>query len=395
MHPVLYLGLATACLHFVAVIAIDKFQRWRELRAFARKHQCQPARYENVWDLLGLYKVISAARHVIQGTALLDATRSFETLGDTYTSKLLNTRVFFTCHPRNMRQVLVTNFADFDSSRGIRDHLFRPITAHGIFALDGPGWKAARGLYRDLFSHTRNIFNTELQEECFQNLLARIPVGKPFDIQPLFLCLMLDLTTAFAMGESVDSLRLDQAPHKKEFVKSLMHVKEIIARDGFLGPVHVFLSKKKFHASCASVHAYVERVVRTRLEARRNLLQPDKAGKLRLPAASGRVVADVPPRECLLDGLLESSEDIEKLRDGVITILIAGIDSVASLLSTTFFLLARHERVMDKLRDDILEKIGQDPPNYDTLRSLTYLRQTFNESKSPNVPLNSFFFPAT
>lgn len=104
--------------------------------------------------------------------------------------------------------MLVVRFVDYDSSV-LRAHLFRHITEHGIFAVDGPEWKVAKDMYRNQLSNTRTIIDLHMQERHFQTFLSRVsPLGQPYDLQPLFLNLSLDLTTAFAMGESVDSLSL-------------------------------------------------------------------------------------------------------------------------------------------------------------------------------------------
>lgn len=371
MYSVVYFGLATAALHYCGLVLAEKYQRWQALRLFAKHHKTKPPRRENRWDILGIYKVVAMARLVVGGTSLDGAIDLFQRLGRTYSSKILTQPVLFTCDPRNMRHVLITAFADFDSSRGIRDHLFRPITPHGIFALDGNEWKTARRLYRDHFSRTRDIVDLNLQETCFRNLEALIPSDNtPFDLQPLLLRLMLDLTTAFAMGVCVDSLRPDQSVEKRRFVDALIHVKKTMARDGFLGPVHVFLSKKEFHASCSTVQLFVEDIIRERIAA-------SKLGE-----KSGDQEAGVATESCFLDKLIEESEDILELRDGVLTLLIAGIDSVASLLSTTTFLLSRHQPAQDRLRASILDKVGYELPSFDDLRGLAYLRYVFNESKS-------------
>lgn len=136
-------------------------------------------------------------------------------------------------------------------------------------------------------------------------------------------------------------------------VESLIYVKQIIARDGFLGPVNVLLSKKDFHRACADVKRYVERFIAEALHRRRQ-------------CKGDRLFQEKAPIEYnLLDRLTENSDDIVRLRDGVITILIAGIDSVAGLLSTTFWLLARDERVFQKLRANIFDYIGQEAPTYE------------------------------
>lgn len=368
MFAALYLVLTTAILHYVAVAMIERFRRFKALRNFAKGRHFEAPPLEHPWDVLGILKIYSSTRHLLKETALTNITDLFNRYGDTYASRILTQRVYFTCDPRNIKHVLVNSFEDFDNST-VRVHLFRPITEHGIFAVDGVEWKKARALYSNYFSKTREILDLDVQERGFQDLLVHIPASEPVDLQPLFLRMVLDMTGAFAMGVSIDSLKPNQSPQNRKFAESLMHAKKIMARDGFLGPLHHLLSRRDFYAACSNVHRYVEIVIKQELA--------DKEHQ-----SNGAVGSDHPAaRKYLLKKLIQSSTDVTALRDGVVTIMVAGIDSVASLLSTTFWLLARDERVYVKLRESILKTIGLDPPTYDGLRKLTYLRYVFNEGK--------------
>ena len=361
VHVFIFLAIYTA------TIGLEKLLRYRAHRLLSTSKGYQDPPKEGSYDVLGIFKIIRATRHLRNKTALASTIELFERYGETYASKLLTQTVFFTCDPRNIRHILVTRFVDYDSSV-VRVHLFRPITEHGIFAVDGPDWKIARNLYRNQFSNTRSIMDFDMHEEHVRRFLCSIPsTGKAFDLQPLFLKLTLDMTTAFALGESVDSLSARQSDEKKHFVKALLYVKKIMARDGFLGPVHVLLSKRDFYRACSDVHQYVECRIKRALANKRQ--------------ENGQGGHKNPSKYNLLEGLMENSSDVEELRDGVITILIAGIDSVASLLSTTSWLLARDESVYQKLRTSVLDTIGQKPPAYDQLKNSTYLRYVFNEGR--------------
>jgi cytochrome P450 len=219
-----------------------------------------------------------------------------------------------------------------------------------------------------------------LQEDGFQGLIKQIPRGQAVDLAPVFLKLVLDVNSAFAMGTGLDTLKPDQSPEKKEVAEALMYAKKIMARDGFLGPLHYLLSRKDFYAACETVKAYVEKVVRKEMAAREyrkqsNAATVDDEGQKRT--------------QNLLSRILDNTNDVPAIRDAVVTILIAGTDSVASMLSTTFFLLARHERVYAKLRKEILDTIGTQPPTYDNVRKVTYLRYVFNEGASAYLPANT------
>ena len=78
-------------------------------------------------------------------------------------------------------------------------------------------------------------------------------------------------------------------------------------------------------------------------------------------------------------GLITDIQDPNQLTVQSLSILLAAIDSVATLLSATFFLLAQDDRVVRKLRASILESIGYGPPTYEQLRTLKYMRHVLNE----------------
>ena len=296
-------------------------------------------------------------------------TNLFDQYGQTFASRILTQTVFLTCEPRNLKHVLVIRFVDYDSAPA-RIHLFKDITEHGIFAVDGQAWRSARDVYRDEFSHTRSILDLRRQEYHVQNFLRHLPSGSSFDIQPLFKKLMLDMTTAFAFGESTDMLSPNQSKEKRELTNALVDVKEVMARDGFMGPLYVLLSHKKFHKDVHTVHEFVEGLIRKALEKKQQQPQTKQTGD----------DTDLEGYN-MLRALTRYTSDVVALRDALVTILIAGIDSVASLLATTFFLLARDERVFHNLRKSILDSIGHREPTYDDIKSNLYLRYVFNEGQ--------------
>ena len=318
---------------------------------------------ENPYDYLGIIKVLTAAYHFLNQSTLSSFTNLFHKYGDTFVSRILGRKVFFTCDARNIKHVLVTRFVDYDAAV-TRAHLFHPITERGIFAVDGPQWKTARDLYRNVFSRTRSIVDLNMLEEHVQTFFCHISSGTPLDLQPLFLKLSLDINTAFTLRESVESLSTTQSDEKGQFTEALLCVKRIMARDGFLGPVHVLLSKREYYNACSGVHRYVEQAINAALENQECGKSEDTHGY------------------SLLQALVRNSNNVPELRDNLVTILIAGTDSVASLLSSTFWFLARDNRVLHKLRAMILDGIGREPPTYDQVKSLTYLRYVLNEGQS-------------
>ncbi|RDL41029.1 uncharacterized protein BP5553_01008 [Venustampulla echinocandica] len=339
----------------VLTLGVQERKRYRVLQDFAKQHGCKPAPSENPYDLFGINKIISSTWHLLNKSTLQNTIDAFEKYGETYASRIAAQRVFFTCSPRNIKHILVQRFVDYDSSE-VRAHLFRPITERGIFAVDGQQWRIARNLYRGQFSNTRSIVDLKMEEKHVKLILSCIPVGQSFDLQTLFLNLILDITTEFAIWDSVDSQSPTQTEEKNHFVSSLLTVKRVMARDGFLGPA-------------AACHRFAEKRIATAIELRKLQQPPEKDGEERKPQGYS-----------LLEGLTENSTNVIDLRDGATTILVAGIDSVASLLSTAFFLLGRNDKVFQKLRQSVLDAVGTEPPAFEQLKTLRVY---------PPVPFNA------
>lgn len=123
---------------------------------------------------------------------------------------------------------------------------------------------------------------------------------------------------------------------------------------------------KEFKQCCKDVHAYLDRFARKALELR-------ASGKPTSYERGGKYV--------FLEEISRSITDPVALRSELLNILLAGRDTTASLLSICFHQLARHKDVWAKLRQEIIEKIGNRKPTYEDIKSLTYLRYVLNESK--------------
>ncbi|MCS6964515.1 cytochrome P450 [Thermoflexus sp.] len=79
----------------------------------------------------------------------------------------------------------------------------------------------------------------------------------------------------------------------------------------------------------------------------------------------------------------------EDIRDQMITLLIAGHDTVAMWLAWTIALLARHPDVQDRARAEVQEHLGDRAPDPESIRSLAFLRAVGTESMRlfPPIPV--------
>jgi cytochrome P450 len=130
-----------------------------------------------------------------------------------------------------------------------------------------------------------------------------------------------------------------------------------------------FSRSHKFDEACRFLHEYIDEAIRRLLDA----------GKLSLSENSAAGKEDK-ARGCsvFLHELLKVTDDPIELRSQVLSMLIAGTETTASLLVSTFSLLSRDQRVWDKLREEVNQLRGE-KPTLEHVRELKYVRAVINE----------------
>lgn len=95
-----------------------------------------------------------------------------------------------------------------------------------------------------------------------------------------------------------------------------------------------------------------------------------------------------------LHALANYTQNPKTIRDQVVSVLLAGRDTTAATLSWTFYELSHYPAKYQKLRAEILARVGPtQAPTYDDLKNMPYLRHTLNEILRlyPAVPYNIRF----
>jgi len=137
-----------------------------------------------------------------------------------------------------------------------------------------------------------------------------------------------------------------------------------------MGKFVFFWRDSEFDKACNIVHSFVDKIVYKVLEK----TQPKDAEKV----IESKDAAD---RYVFLTEMVKATRDPKQLRDELLNILLAGRDTTASLLSVTFHVLARRPDIFKKLKAEVDELRGV-KPDYETLKTMKYLKYLLNESKS-------------
>ncbi|KAK9247174.1 cytochrome P450 [Lipomyces tetrasporus] len=371
-------------------------------RQFARK--CGAVRLPNrSEDPLGI-RLFWKLYRALKAHKVLEQARDYHNeFGTTFATKILGAMHTNTIDPENIKAVLATQFNDFDLGRY---EAFYPLLGDGIFTLDHQAWSRSRALLRPQFSR-QQVSDVSKLEPHVQNLIACMPCTstESCDIQQLFYRMTMDSATEFLFGESVYSLKLAdeniadlQRKSKQEiaavassagkqgFAYAFNYSQEIVSFRVLLQSFYWLMNTKKFRDSNAIVHRFVDYYVGKALDHYRESVEQKKQGEVVLSE-----------RYVFLDALVEETHNPKILRDQLLNILLAGRDTTAGLLSWVFYLLARHPRVFEKLRTEIIDNFGDRPSapgkksiNFETLKNVTYLRHVLNEVLRlyPSVPQN-------
>lgn len=353
----LALSPTSVLLGVVAVALAYQFAQARKVRNLERRFECEKPRDEGDrfrYDIFGIPKALELTYHFRRRTSLSYTNALFRRYGETYASNVMGYRLVFTCDSENTKHILSTAFADFDSSP-LRRPLFEQITPHGIFTLDGAGWKTSRDQLRGRLANLRKIIDLDQCEEHFQAFLKRVPSGGAvFDVQACTFALSLDIQTQFSLGESIDALSPTQSQEKKQFYDDLFLVKNRIVNDGFRGPLRHLFPRGQFLRACKRTRDFVFQ------QATREVRKRDRT--------SEKV------------DLATESKQISQFTDQSLSILLAN-DSMSTTLSGMFYCLSKNPPTVHKLRDSIIDMIGLTPPTWADLGSLHYVRWVIFEGE--------------
>ncbi|KAH7137908.1 cytochrome P450 [Dendryphion nanum] len=323
-------------------------------------------RLSHHWDIFGIRIISRIVRSVMNGTILFYMDEIWDMYGDTYTSNILGNKVTFTRDAINIKQLLTSQWLDYDVAKGIRIVMFEHLVPGTIAATDGKEWEENRRKWRHYFLHLDQLFDMPFLEASFQNLVLHITKDEAIDMQPLFLDLATDLTSNFVLGESTNCIDPEnQSDDKREYVAALKKANPVTAIRGLLGPVARFIPQVGYRANCAIVKGHlgnkIQKTISTRQIERESGVNPG------------------PAQQTFLDRLLGFTDNPLTLNHNVTSLMMSN-ESISRPLSHTIWLLSRNSVVYEKLRKSVFDLVGYERPTYAQLTKFTYLKNIINES---------------
>ncbi|KAI4939601.1 uncharacterized protein J4E92_000887 [Alternaria infectoria] len=387
------------CLVFFSLLfyKVRKRQMQREVGVFAKvrggvadNHQeedryaaqmgCKaPPKWAAKWPQ-GLDLLLKARQHARAQTILQFFVDIVDSSGPTHEQQLLGARGINTVEPRNIEEILSTQFEDF--SLGLRPKHFAPLMGSGIFTQDGAAWSHSRALLRPQFTSNR-YQNFEEMKKSVESLIDHVRPDSIVDLQPLFFRLTFDTTTFLLFGKTLSSLQSsDIAGQESEFAAAFNLGQDYLSHRGRLGELYWLASTPEFWQACKTSHRFVDDAIQRALDNAENT-EPEK------------VEAEDRKHYVFIDALIQETRNKKELRDQCLNVLLAGRDTTACCLTWALRLLVRHPKVLERLRSEIEAVVGlgqhAPQPSRVDLKKMRYLDLILKEVLRlyPSVPVNS------
>jgi len=255
--------------------------------------------------------------------------------------------VYNICDPGMAKHILVSNYKNYKKGVGIKQ--INVLLGRGIIVSEGDLWKRQRKMMQPLFSNQLLTQQLPLMTACADKLLASwhedIVAGKPINITESMSQSALDFILQALFSEDLD--RIIEETGENPFLM----VTDDSARD--------LLFARRFRQLANLVSDMIQR--------RR---------------AENRSPADL--LTMVMNATEKRSGDAmpEKLQiDEILTIIIAGHETTASVLNWTWYLLAQHADIEKKVLAESQKSMPlSSEPNMGDVAQLQYTQQTLEES---------------
>jgi enediyne biosynthesis protein E7 len=279
--------------------------------------------------------------------------------GDAVLMSIGPVSLYFFNHPDHAKHVLADNSANYHKGFGLAQA--RRALGDGLLTSEGDLWRKQRKVIQPAFQHKRMAQQAGIVVEEAEGLVARLRAhedGGPVDVLGEMTELTLgvlgrtlldaDLGAFDSIGQSFEAVQ-DQAMFE---AMSLSKV-----------PVWLPLPKQlRFRRARRDLQQVVDRLVEER-------------------TARGGADGDDVLSRLIVSTRQEDDPKVgrQRMRDELVTLLLAGHETTASTLGWTFYLIDRHPEVRERLHEEAVEVLGDRPPVYDDLHRLTYTSMVIQE----------------
>ena len=265
-------------------------------------------------------------------------------------------RVFLASAPDLIEQVLITDAKHYIKHFGAR--AYKPVLGNGLVTSEGEYWHRQRKLIQPVFLKARVQSYAPIMGELTERMLNSWTSGKTVLINDEFgtLTSRIALKTLFDLNHDGDRERFNETL-RLSFDLMSARLRRIFKLPLWMPTPETLCLKRSISELERKVEGFIA-AARARQDMGDDLLS-------RLMLAQHE------------DGTRMSDRH---LRDEVMTLYLAGHETTSLTLSWTWYLLAQHQRVEEKLVSEWQQVLGGRTPTVDQLQQLPYTAAVIAES---------------
>ncbi|MFF4378213.1 cytochrome P450 [Kitasatospora sp. NPDC001547] len=269
--------------------------------------------------------------------------------------------LYFFNHPDHAKHVLADNAANYHKGIGLAQA--RRALGNGLLTSEGELWRKQRRQIQPAFQHKRIVQQADAVAEEAAKLVGRLRAhegGGPVDVVKEVTALTLGVLGRTLLD--VDLSAFEAVGHDFEAVQDQAMFDMVTMG---MVPGWVPLSTQlRFRKARQDLQKVVDRLVAERVSRDGGEVEGDDALSRLIVATRQEPDAAVAR---------------QRMRDELVTLLLAGHETTASTLGWTFYLADRHPEVMDRLHAEAVEVLGDRLPGFDDLHRLRYTSMVVEE----------------
>ncbi len=209
----------------------------------------------------------------------------------------------------------------------------------------------------------KQIADLEMFDVHVGSLITAIKsAGSTLDLRDLFRKFATDVTTQSMYGVSICSL---QSGSFKGAMKAFQDAQDGCERRARLGKLANLVPQPTRNKNVKIVREYIEKHIE---RASEHWKGQESQGKEKTEE-----------RYVLLHELEKAIDNKKQLRNELITVFFAGRDTIASLLCSLFFTLAKRSDIWLRLRSEV-DQLKGERPTFEQLNKMQYVKHCLNES---------------
>lgn len=298
----------------------------------------------------------------LQRNPLAFFTSAMRQYGDIFRYRLAFLNFYFIGHPEYVRRVLQDNHQNY--SKDVLDFkMLKWVTEEGLLASDGAFWLRQRRLAQPAFHRQRIAGFGTMITAATAEMLDRWQVYAA-NQQPLDVTREMTALTLRVVGQALFST--DTGSQADRVGQSFTLLSEDLVRRfrsmSLFPPVLPTRRDRRFRQARRELNTVVYEIINAR--RRHNADQGDLLAML-MQARDEETGATM---------------DDDQLRAEVKTLLLAGHETTANLLSWTWYLLAQHPEVEQRLHAELVRVLGGRLPTVTDLPQLRYTRMVIDET---------------